>query len=119
MTAATHNVPVPARTDTSGPNGNYAERRAARATKRQQREAKRGYEHLKGVLRSQLRKQVDQIATENGKNLIFALLNQGRLQVSVSIEMPQSDAPAVTDVPADPVFSDDVQTEPLIKIVPR
>jgi hypothetical protein len=68
----------------------YEEKRAARVTRRQEKEAKRQYDYLKGVLRSQLRRQIDKIATENGKDLIFAMLNGARLQVGVSIEMPKA-----------------------------
>jgi hypothetical protein len=93
------------------PAPTYEARRAIRVTRRQEKEAKRQYEHLKGVLRSQLRKQVDQIAGENGRNLIFALLNGGKLQVAVSIEMPQTEPGADTqgtgtpDIPSPPARS--------------
>lgn len=97
----------------------YAARRAVRITKRQEKEAKRQYEHLKGVLRSQLRKQVDEIAKMNGKDLIFALLNGGKLQVGVSIEMPKApeEAPPVNIEAATQALEAAAEKKPLIEIV--
>lgn len=82
MTAATHNVPAPAPTET------YEEKRAKRVTKRQQREAKRRYEQLKGLLRSQLRRQLDEILKPNEREFVFLLLNGGALNVSVQAKAP-------------------------------
>lgn len=82
------------------PEIDYAARRAIRVTKRQEKEAKRQYEHLKGVLRSQLRKQVDEIAKMNGKDLIFAMLNGGKVQVGVQVEMPKAPEEAPVDIEA-------------------
>lgn len=88
MTAATHNVPTPAPTET------YEEKRAKRVTKRQQREAKRRYEQLKGLLRSQLRRQLDEILKPNEREFVFLLLNGGALNVSVQAKAPPADGAA-------------------------
>jgi hypothetical protein len=94
----------------------YEEKRAARVTRRQEKEAKRQYDYLKGVLRSQLRRQIDKIATENGKDLIFAMLNGARLQVGVTIEMPkEADAPKGERAGSFP--SEPVPPKPLIEVV--
>lgn len=116
MTASPHNVPA-----ADKPVPDYAERRAIRKTKREERANKRAYEEMKGRLRSQLRKQVDQIAKENGRNLIFALLNGASMQVNVQIKPREEETPPITAIPeeASESFSDDISSEPLIKIVPR
>jgi hypothetical protein len=95
--AAPHTIPAADR-----PEPDYAARRAARVNKRQEKEAKRQYESLKGTLRSQLRRQIDQIMNESAKDLVFALLNGARLQVSVKVEMPEAEAPAVETPPPAP-----------------
>jgi len=59
------------------------ERRAKQMTKRQEREAKRRYELLAGQVRSQLRRQLDDIMRTNMRPFILLLANGGALKVGI------------------------------------
>jgi len=61
------------------------ERRAKQMTKRQERETKRRYEFLAGQVRSQLRKQLDEIAKPNMRSFVMLLLEGGALKVNVEV----------------------------------
>ena len=77
------------------------ERRAKQVTKRQEREIKRKYEFLAGQVRSQLRKQLDEILKTNTKAFVMLLLSGGALKVGVE---------AVEKLP-EPVIDEAVDTE--------
>ena len=59
------------------------DRRAKQVTKRNEREAKRRYELLAGQVRSQLRRQLDDILRMNTRAFILLLANGGALKVGV------------------------------------
>lgn len=77
----------------------YDEKRKKQRTRREERAAKRSYEFLKGKVRSQLRRQLDEIMTPNLNDLILALAaGKG---VRLQIEVAEQGAPPVTTVPTD------------------
>jgi len=73
-------------------------RRAKQITKRQERETKRRYELLAGQVRSQLRKQLDEILKTNTKAFVMLLLEGGALKVNV--EVAEKPPEPVIDEPA-------------------
>lgn len=86
-------APVP---DATPEATTYEERREARVTRREEKEQRRKYQALKDLLRSQLRRQLDQILSENAKNFIFLLATDHSLQLSVQVrapEQPEIEAP--------------------------
>jgi hypothetical protein len=80
------------------------ERRAVQQTKRQQRETKRQYEFLAGQVRSQLRRQLDEILKTNTKAFVLLLLQGGALKVGVDVaEKPPE---PVIDEPTEPTTAE-------------
>jgi len=99
------------------------ERRAVQVTKRQQRAAKRAYDDLKGKLRSQLRRQLDEFIKPNERDWIFLLLKGGKLRLFVETTAPEAppviDAPAIPDESRTPPSSENPVAKPLLEIVSR
>jgi hypothetical protein len=78
---------------------NYEEKRAKQRTRREERAAKRAFEFLKGKVRSQLRKQLDDIMKPNINDLILALASGKGIRLQ--IEVADVGGPPVTTVPTD------------------
>lgn len=78
---------------------NYEEKRARQRTRREERAAKRAFEFLKGKVRSQLRRQLDEIMKPNMNDLILALASGKGIRLQ--IEVADTGAPPVTTVPTE------------------
>ena len=78
------------------------ERRAKQVTRRQERETKRRYELLAGLVRSQLRKQLDEILKLNTKAFVMLLLEGGALKVNVEV----AEKPPAIDAPTEPTTAE-------------
>jgi hypothetical protein len=98
------------------------ERRAKQVTRRQERETKRKYEQLAGLVRSQLRKQLDEILKTNTKAFVFLLLEGGALKVNVEVvekpPEPVIDEPVIPDEDRTPPSSENPSFPPPVAYIP-
>ena len=104
MSEATHNVAP----DTEKQAETYEAKRQRQRTRREERAQKRSFLELKGRLRSQLRRQLDEIMNPNINDLIVALI--GGKGIRLQVEVADQGEPPVTAVP-------EPEKKPLIEVV--